>query len=223
MKLVCFNGSPRGVHSNTRLLLDYFNRGLMNNNWKIDDLYYLNRVDEQKKRLEAVKTATHIIIAFPLYTDSMPAITKRFFEDLAIFEGQLNNVSLGFIVQSGFPEPHHSRSVEAYLKRLCERLSCYYSGTAVRGAVELLRGLPRPILTYQLKRELLNLAHDYIEHQGSFTPKGLKPMAVFEKFSGWRKLIVLPMWTFIFSRAHWWLLLLKNRTWSKRHARPEGK
>ena len=69
----------------------------------------------------------------------MPGIVKHFIDALQPLVGRKNNPSLGFIVQSGFPEGLHSRYVERYLEKLADRLGSPYLGTIVKGNGEGVR------------------------------------------------------------------------------------
>jgi len=55
-----------------------------------------------------------------------------------------DNPSLGFLVQSGFPEGLHSRYVERYLESWQKRLGCPYLGTIVKGQREGVRLMQPP-------------------------------------------------------------------------------
>jgi hypothetical protein len=90
-----------------------------------------------------------VIIAFPLYADSMPTQVKVFIESLKELKGKKNNPQLGFIVQSGFPESVHISYLEKYLKKLCVKLGCFYLGTIMKGGVEGIQIMP-PSMTKKL-------------------------------------------------------------------------
>ena len=136
MKLTVFNGSPRGTRSNTKILLNNFLEGFSESQDNEFDIHYLNRVDDQDKFKQAFSEASHVLLAFPLYTDAMPGIVKCFIESLSAFRGNASNPSLGFIVQSGFPEAAHSRRIEKYNCKLAQRLGCVYLGTVIKGGAE---------------------------------------------------------------------------------------
>jgi NAD(P)H-dependent FMN reductase len=139
MRLAVFNGSPRGKNSNTKRLLDEFRRGFLEENNNTLDIFYLKSEKLIDEHIAAFEAADHVILAFPLYTDAMPGIVKGFIEGLQQFCRRQSNPTLGFIVQSGFPEAIHTQYVHLYLKKLCKRLGCKYTGTARRGGVEGIR------------------------------------------------------------------------------------
>ena len=136
MPLTIFNGSPRGRKSNTEILMSRFEAGFTAAGGSDLCTHYLIRESELAAQTEAFSQAENVILAFPLYTDAMPGIVKQFIEALAPFAGREENPSLGFVVQSGFPEPIHSRYIEQNLLKLAHRLGCKYRGTVIRGGVE---------------------------------------------------------------------------------------
>ena len=136
MKLTVFNGSPRGINSNSKALIDYFIKGYTEVNDNSYDLFYLNKTDETEHYIRQFHNSDNVIFAFPLYIDSIPALLKSFIERLG--PGN-NNKSVGFIVQSGFPESNQFINLVKYLKKLTARNNWFYNGTVVRGAGEGIR------------------------------------------------------------------------------------
>jgi NAD(P)H-dependent FMN reductase len=136
MQLAVFNGSPRGVKSNTRLLMEQMLAGYEAAGGDADvSVHFLARTGQLAEQVAAYEAADVVILAFPLYTDSMPGITKAFIEALAPVQKQ-PGFKIGFLVQSGFPEAVHSAHVEAYLEKLVDRLGAEYIGTIIKGGVE---------------------------------------------------------------------------------------
>ncbi len=136
MQLAVFNGSPRGVKSNTRLLMEQMLAGYEAAGGEADvSVHFLAKTGQLAEQVAAYEAADLVILAFPLYTDSMPGIVKAFIEALAPVQKQ-PGFKIGFLVQSGFPEAVHSAHVEAYLEKLTDRLSAEYIGTIIKGGVE---------------------------------------------------------------------------------------
>jgi multimeric flavodoxin WrbA len=136
MKLLLINGSPKGKKSNTKVLTDAFLSGFQQipeNNYEEVFLNNKSFYDHFEKRLNE---SDALILAFPLYTDAMPGMVKELIEKLAPLKKVLIGKSIGFIVQSGFPESHHSIFVRRYLEKLCSKLEMKYIGTAIKGGVE---------------------------------------------------------------------------------------
>ncbi len=187
MKLAIFNGSPRGKKSNTKLLLDQFERGVKEsgagteeNPLKIESAMLI-RVKDKEEHVEMFEDAERVVLAFPLYTDCMPAVVKGFIEALEPFLGRKKNPAIGFVVQSGFPETAHSRYVEKYLEKLARRLGCEYLGTVIKGGVEGLQVKP-PKMTAKLLDAFYQLGLRFGK-TGTFDQEIIKQLAGKERFS----------------------------------------
>jgi hypothetical protein len=148
MSLAIINGSPRGLKSNSELLMRKFTEGYCNVIPRIPEQLFLAKASDLARIPDEIKNVENVIVIFPLYTDCMPGIVMQFFED--VYEsGILNSKNVGFIVQSGFPESKHSVFVERYLEKLCKRLNCNYSGTIIKAGVEGIQIQP-PSMTKKL-------------------------------------------------------------------------
>jgi NAD(P)H-dependent FMN reductase len=133
MRFLICNGSPRGVKGYSEKYIHALTDGLSEHPDVLIEKVLLNRVAEHRDVAARLAAADCAIVVFPLYTDAMPGLTMAFFEEFKPFIGSLGNLSLGFVVQSGFPERIQSRAVEKYLERLTEILGARYAGTAVFG------------------------------------------------------------------------------------------
>ncbi len=145
MKLLAVNGSPRAASSNTEILLNAFSSGFLENSQHEISRGYITRPDEL---LELYGNADHVIIAFPLYTDAMPAQVLEFLE---VISQQRGHKTLGWIIQSGFPESCHSLPVTRYLESLAAQLGHDCSGTVIKGGVEGIQVKPRWMVRPLLK------------------------------------------------------------------------
>ncbi|MBD3341649.1 MAG: hypothetical protein GF353_21270 [Candidatus Lokiarchaeota archaeon] len=214
MQLTLFNGSPRGRKSNTKILLNHFCDGFTANNENEFIIHYLNQAQKIDQHVEQFRNADHVIIAFPLYTDAMPGIVKHFIEGLAPLCGRAKNPSLGFIVQSGFPEPIHSRYVERYCEKLAQRLGCRYTGTAIRGGVEGIQIQP-PWMTKKLFRLFHELGVQYTA-QKRMDPAILKKLAPREKMSAFRRFGFKIMLRTGIGNLYWNMQLKENGVFERR-------
>lgn len=141
MDLVIFNGSPRKKSSNSKILIDKFLNGY---NTKIKakiPVYYIIDNKTKEAGLKAFAQADTVLIFFPLYADSMPGIVKEFFENLITLDYK-SPKKIGFVVQSGFSESHHSVYLEKYLEKMSNRLGFVYLGTVIKGGVEGIKMMP---------------------------------------------------------------------------------
>lgn len=213
-----FNGSPRGKKSNTSILLNHFINGFNQNYDHQLNLSYLIYTKDVQKHVELFKNAENVIIAFPLYTDAMPGIVKYFFEALEHLCGKKENPRIGFIVQSGFPEPIHSRFVEKYLEKLVKRLGCEYTGTIVKGGVEGIQVMPS-WMTKKLFNTFYQLGTYYAENS-AFSIELLKKLAPREKMSFWSVQVVKVMQKAGISNFYWNNQLKKNSVFDKRFEQP---
>lgn len=137
MKLTVFNGSPRGMQSNTKLLLDHFTSGFEKNGGEVVQVDYLIQENQLKKHVQHFKDADIILLAFPLYVDSLPAMAKAFIEEIGNFDGREKQIF--FLVHSGFPEAVHSEGVIRYLEMLTKRWQMQYLGTILKPGSEGIR------------------------------------------------------------------------------------
>ena len=218
MKLIVYNGSPRGKNSNTRLLMDAFISGMKSVGGYDVETYFLAAKSQREEGAGAMRTADCIILAFPLYTDSMPGIVKEFIELLNEYQGMDGNPRIGFLVQSGFPEPAHSRHVEKYLERLTLKLKAEYIGTIVKGGVEGIQIMPG-WMTKKLYGRLFKMGVHFAG-TGEYDKKLLKKLVPYEKFSRRTVLMYQLMKKTGFTNLYWDQQLKKNGVFEQRFARP---
>ena len=218
MRLTVFNGSPRAKASTNKIILDHFIEGFMETEGNSYELAYLVRVKEADRFVEMFKEAEQVIIAFPLYYDSMPAIVKTFIESLEPFRGNANNPRIAFSVNSGFPEANHSRYVERYLKKLARRLGCEYIGTVVRGNMHRVDETPA-WMTKKILKTYKQLGKTFGE-TGQFDQKILDKLAKPEKFTGFTLSVMKLMYKTPFASFGWDRQLKKAGSFDRRYARP---
>jgi len=218
MKLTAFNGSPRGKGSNTKILLDQFIDGFMRNSDNSHEIAYLNKVKDAETFSAMFKEAEQVLLAFPLYHDSMPAIVKSFIEMLKPFGGRQRNPGIGFIVQSGFPESIHSKYVERYLEKLSKRLRCQYLGTIIKGGVERIKARP-PWMTRKLFKSFYQLGKTFGE-TAEFDSRIITKLAKPERFSKIFLLLFKILDKTGLTEFYWNDQLKKNNAYEKRFDRP---
>jgi NAD(P)H-dependent FMN reductase len=218
MRLTVFNGSPRGKESTTTILLEHFLNGFMANDGNTYEMAYLNRVKDADSFTKSFLGAEHVLLAFPLYHDSVPAMVKTFIESLEPFCGRTGNPGIGFIVQSGFPEANNSRYVERYLEKLARRLGCRYTGTVVKGNANRIEAQPGWMAKGVFK-SFHELGRIFGE-TGEFDERIVLKLAQPEKlaaFPRWffRLMIMTPLANYDWNRQ-----LKKNNAFARRFARP---
>ena len=217
-RLTVFNGSPRGKTGNTQIFLEQFLQGFLAGDGRSHEMYRLNHVSDAERFRQAFAGAEHALMGFPLYADAMPGIVKAFIETLEPFCGRENNPSIGFLVQSGFPEAIHSRYVERYLEKLSVRLGCPYSGTIVKGNGEGVRSMP-PEKNRALFETLQQLGTAYSQ-TGQFDPALLEKLAKPERFPKWMAPMFKVMLKTKMANMMWDNPLKENGAYERRFARP---
>jgi NAD(P)H-dependent FMN reductase len=217
MKLLIINGSPRGVKSNSTLLAEKFLEGYESVNK--ESLGQLRIVKSSETALipEQILSATHIVMIFPLYTDAMPAVVMKFFEEVYA-SGVLNGKQLGFVVQSGFPEAIHSVTLEKYLQKLAKRLNAEYLGTVIKGGVEGIQIMP-PSMTKKLYTNFRLLGKHFAK-TGQFEP-GIKEtlMTPYKLSTGKVAIYKLGAKTGL-TNFYWNSKLKEHNAMAKRDAKP---
>jgi NAD(P)H-dependent FMN reductase len=182
MKLIIFNGSPRKAKSSTKILLDQFLDGFNSLEGNEYEMFFLRSVKDREQHITSFTEAEYVIIGFPLYTDSMPSFVKEFFELLDPFCSKLETLSVGYLVQSGFPEANQSRYVERYLEKFTRRMGCKYLGTIIKGNANRIDERPKFMVKPVLKN-LYNLGKIF-GHNGKFDRAILSKLAKPEKLTG---------------------------------------
>jgi len=214
MKLTVFNGSPRGKSSNTRVLMDHFLNGFMATEGNTYEIAYLNDVKDKDTFVRLFQEAEHVILASPLYTDAMPAVVKTFIESLEPLCQRENNPDIGFVVQSGFPEPEHSRYLERYYVKLAKRLGCRYKGTVIRDGGESIRATPE-LMNRGLYKSFYKIGEAFGKTD-EFDKKIIASLAKPERYSRLRFWIMRA----IGHQMYWNAMLKKNNAYEKRFDRP---
>jgi FMN-dependent NADH-azoreductase len=217
MTLAIFNGSPRRQSSNSTILTNHFLSGYRSKNADGDvKTAYLADVSQMQEHINVFEQATEVIIIFPLYTDCMPGVVKEFFENIPSFSG--TSKKIGFIVQSGFPEPFHSVHVERYLEKLVKRLGFTYLGTVIKGGVEGIQVMP-PSMTRKLFENFRKLG-EHFAAEGEFSEEIMQKFRKPLRMSPIRLLVFRLMQKTGLGNFYWNSLLKKNGAFHQRFDRP---
>ena len=220
MQLTFYNGSPRGKKGNTEILIRHFLMGFETdlNSFSINYLIQQNKMREFVGKFQNSET---IILAFPLYTDSMPGIVKEFIEALEDVKFYTDHQRIGFLIHCGFPEATHLRAIERYLKKLSQRLGIHYLGTIVKGGSEGLRVTPEK---YNKKLFLrLQQLGSHFSRTNTFDEKLIRKISGKEKFPRFlTPLLKLLNKSGLFN-IYWNRQLKKNKALDKRYEAPYKK
>ena len=130
MHALIINGSPRiKKFSNTDKILDEFTKGMCEGGNTCDRYEISDKASWDAIR-KSYDESDNILIAIPLYVESIPGLLMEFLETLTPKTG---NAKMSFILQSGFAEGVQLRCGEAYLEKLAGYLGCEYGGTLCKG------------------------------------------------------------------------------------------
>jgi NAD(P)H-dependent FMN reductase len=222
--LLLLDGSPRGQRSNSMKMLARVAEGWEQSGESTPEVLHLVRKADFNRAVEAFAATDTVLLGFPLYTDSMPALVKAYIEALAprveVAAAGGVNPTLAFLVQSGFPEALHSRPVERYLKKLAHRLGACYAGTIVRGGGESLQAMPD-----QANKKLwarLRVLGEQLARDGRFGEAELKAVAGIEHFSPIAMALLSLAVKLPITQFYWNSQLKKNGAWHRRFAAPYG-
>lgn len=131
MHLVIISGATRPQSkSNTAKVIAAFQKGFEENG-NTTEVWYLSDRRQWKRAANAFEQNERILIAFPLYVESIPGILLEFLSGLT--PKQAPGTKLAFLIQGGFPEASQSRCCEAFLETLPAQLGCEYAGTLIKG------------------------------------------------------------------------------------------
>jgi multimeric flavodoxin WrbA len=215
MNRLVLNGSPRGIHSNSRTIISWLLIGLREAGAEAPSILDLARVHQLEEQRRAFLEADEVLLIFPLYADSVPGIVKNFIDSLAAADSAcIRGKRFCFVVHSGFPGSAHSDPVAAYLKRLCGRFGMQLVGAAQKGLSEGFRFMPGIVIK---KTELQfvalgrNLAQD-----GSFDPETIKSLVRPPLFSH----LYLRALTCFIVNLYLIVKLRQHRVWKRRFDRP---
>jgi NAD(P)H-dependent FMN reductase len=228
MRLMLCNGSPRGTGSNTTILMKHFIDGFTAVPGNTVEYAYLNNAKGHAATAAKCREADAVIIAFPLYADSMPAAVKDFIETLGAGRKKRarrggkpapeKNPPMGFIVQSGFPEAVHSRYVEKYLEKLAARLGSRYIGTVIKGGVEGITSRSE-----YFNRRLFMAFSSLGRHFGvtkEFHPITMRKLAGMERFPAFARGVLRLMIATGLVNKFWDEQMKKNGAFERRFDRP---
>lgn len=218
--LLLLNGSPRGPRSNSMRMLTQVAQGWQAGGGAEPTILHLARPADFDRAVIEAGRAGMLLLGLPLYTDSMPGLVLGFIEALEPLIGREDNPRLGFLVQSGFMEPLHSRGLERYLMKLAARLGSPYAGTIVRGGGEALQVMPDQALGKLFAR--LQGLGEQLARDGRFDPETLRQVAGRERLSPVNAAAMFVALKMPITQFYWTQQLRKNGAWQRRFDAPHA-
>lgn len=214
MKLIAFNGSPRGLNSNSNTILDW----MMSTMSSPIEKYPLNHVKAQTSYIDQMETATHLLFVFPLYADSMPAIVMNFFEILGQHKDKIKNKKVMFVIHSGFPESSHSHPLKNYLIEFTNKMEWELIDVVIKGGSEAYRAMPEKALEKHKKR-FAQIGHELVTFE-KIDPVLIDKLARPVHFNAGALIIVRLVTALGISNMYFDGLLKKNGAIDKSFDRP---
>jgi NAD(P)H-dependent FMN reductase len=148
MKALIINGSPRGAKSTSHALGGLLADGLAGHGVEVDHALALAAVHDPARTaavLDAVDAADLLVLAFPLYVDSIPAPLTRLLEAIAARARARDGSSpkrrrLAVIVQCGFPEAAQCDTALAICRHFADAAGFEWAGGLAAGEGGMLGG-----------------------------------------------------------------------------------
>lgn len=210
MKTILLNGSPKGnvEHSGSYFLAKAFVSG-MNAPCEIRAIAKENC----QELIEYSKEFDRIILITPNYIHAVPSQTLEFLYSLP---EATSDQSIGFIIQSGYPESSESEIMCRFFEKTALRLGYSYLGTVVKGECAGLAIMPEKFK--KLEKQFTELGMFY-EQTGCFDQGQVRDFAKPYTLSK------AQMWMFnatnpIGNTFGWHKIMKKNQAYDKRKDMP---
>jgi len=136
-------GSPRTRKSTSNSLGGYLFEQLGKHNIQTETIYIhttMYSAERTKAMLDAVDAADLILLAFPLYVDSLPAPVMNALEQIAAHRASQNGTQrhqlFAAISNCGFPEPDHNATALAICANFARLTGFEWAGSLALGAGE---------------------------------------------------------------------------------------
>lgn len=166
-EIVFINGSPKAKKSGSEYFLERIENelNLSNNNIKISKINIKDRSNKEED-FKLIKDSDMIVIAFPLYVDTLPSAVIEYleeFDDWINLRGyKVDKIKLYGVVNCGFYEGEQTKIAIKILKNYCSSLGLKWAGGVGIGAGEFFSGSPN--IPWQAKiKENARLALDSIK------------------------------------------------------------
>jgi len=141
-------GSAKRPRSTSESLGDYLLQHLAERGYATQTLFiYRSLATEAGRRtlLAAVDSVELVVLATPLYVDSLPALVTRTLESIAEHRRAGSNSGVPRfvgIVNCGFPEAHHNDTALAICRRFAKETGFQWAGGLALGGGEAINGRP---------------------------------------------------------------------------------
>ena len=214
-------GSPKREQSNSASLGEYLLEQLAQRGMDCDTIQIppvLREADSAPGLIEAVDEAEIVVLAAPLYIDSLPASVTRALERIAEHRGGKpvrKRQRFLAIVNCGFPEVQHNETAVEIYHCFAEQAGFEWAGGLAMGMGEAMRAKPLGELGWIARnvRKALDITAEALAGGNGAPPEAVELMA--------RKLV--PTWLYLMAgNARWNKDSKRHGTRHKMAARPHA-
>jgi len=214
MSLAIFNGSPRGIKSNSSVIASWFLNGYKDTH----TIFYLNKIKCHSEYLNKASQFNEYLFVMPLYVDGMPAQVKLFFESMSLYQEHFKEKKITFIIHSGFNEGIHNRSLEKYLNNFASIMNMKNWGIIILPGSEGFRLMPDK-MTKRKNKILTFLGRNYMENK----PYNLSFLnqLIRKEINSKKEIILFKLLSKLgLTNVYWNRTLKKNNAFKKRFDAP---
>jgi hypothetical protein len=193
-------GSPRTAKSTSFALGDYLREQLASQGVETQTIQLYTTLSSPTKRqalFAALDSADLIVLAFPLYVDSLPAPVTAALELIAAQRaGRRTTQRFVAITNCGFPEAHHCAPALAICARFADQAGLTWAGGLALGGGGMINGTPLPALggRTRMARKALDMAAVALARGQAVPPAAVELMA---KLS-------IPAWAYLLIAGLGW-------------------
>ena len=146
-------GSLKRERSSSAMLGEYLCEHLRANGMATETFWLADVADGAARWddcLRTVRRAHLVVLAFPVYADSLPAIVIEACERIAADPGALERLAV--VICAGNPEARHCAIAEAQCHRFCEACGASWCGALAMGEGDTIAGRPLGSLGWLQRR-----------------------------------------------------------------------
>lgn len=210
MKLALVNGSPRGKKSNSDKILKWITPDVQT------EKVYAIKYKQHEEAIERIASCDYFIFIFPLYTDSVPGVFKKFLEAFSENKQLFEKKPILFIIHSGFTEAIHSRAIEKYIEYFAKTImNMNYQGCIVMGGSEALQTAPEEFFSKRIKE--FSILQENVLNLEPLNKGAIKKIARIETFNKPKQWVMKILHL---SNFYWDAQLKKNGAFKNRWDTP---
>jgi len=178
-------GSAKRPRSTSESLGTYLLERLRERGFEADTLLIHRSFGSDELRealLEVIDQADILVLAFPLYVDSLPSLLVRIMELMAARRRERKESKkqrLLAIVNCGFPEAHHNDTAIAICRRFAKEAGFEWAGGLALGGGEFINGRPLSEMGKKVRNvtRSLDLTAEALAQSKAASPEAMVLMA----------------------------------------------